>query len=161
VPPNMRVQWTPSSPSDPHSPVTRWPFGSTIGAVVLQAALAWLSVACIGMGDMDPFRMTFRSICGDIQLREQEDNFYLTDRKKGDEGIGVGRIEKIGWGHGSIVLKNVESARVGDPAGWFIVDCQTKSLVGPLSDAQAAASPEVQRVKILDVREAWSRLSKH
>ncbi len=58
----------------------------------------------MGLGVMDPFRTTFRTVCGDLQLNQFEgDVYYLVDKRNNDQSVLSGAVARIGWGHGLIV----------------------------------------------------------
>ena len=161
-PPNTRMQRTRSSPSARHSPLMRCPLGGRLlgVAIAIAGAVTVISQGCMGWGDMDPFRHSYRNVCGDIQLWWPEgDSFALTDRSNNDADLGVGNIRKMGVGNGAIVVwGEVGSKRVA--SGWFIVDCHAKSIVGPLSNAELQTNRSAQGIDALEIRKAWERLPK-
>jgi len=161
--PNPRLQRTRSAPL--RSPLSRKPFGDAKRhcrmvkrAVVGLVAVASLAIGCMGWGDMDPFRTSFRDVCGDVQLNRFEDELlYLTDKKANDSRILAGNVERIGLGRGK-VLASV-AARNG-PAGWMFVDCRTKSVEGPLSEEQLRTREEIKDINLVAVEIAWKQFEK-
>jgi hypothetical protein len=111
----------------------------------------------MGWGDVDLFRRTFRTVCGDIQLENLEEHFYLTDKANHDEGL-VGKVEKVGWGHGKIVVRSFRTADVNEVPTWSVVDCRSKAVVGPLSDQQFAQLGEVRDIQVVAAAQAWKGL---
>ena len=158
--PNTRMQRTRSSPSALRSPLMRCPLGGRKNLIVMIALVGALLLGtsgCMGWGDMDPGRNTYRTICSDIQLWNLEiDFFYITDQTNGDKSI-AGPVEKIGWG-GGYVLAWERSSSDRRPSGWVIVDCKTRSVAGPMSDEEFGSRSVGLNIQVLGAAEAWRRL---
>jgi len=119
--------------------------------------LVLLSGAAVGC-DLDPFRLADRTVIGDYYLNRFETGaFYLCHEHRDCSGYGIlgGTVKSIGWNDRYILVWQNPSA--GD-SGWMLIDSQTDTITGPLSDAQLAATDSVAAIRPLDAGEAWKML---
>jgi hypothetical protein len=108
--------------------------------------------------DLDPFRVSDRTVVGSYYLNLSEwGSYYLCHELRDCSGHGVleGTVKSIGWNARYILVwQNPDSGR----AGWVLVDAQTDTIVGPLTDEQLASSAAAKEIKAVDVVEAWNIL---
>jgi len=104
-----------------------------------------------------------RKVAGDYRLQQWEDGqtYYLHKRGHDDSSEGGsiigGTVLRIGWS-ARYVLAERHSIYRGDPDGWMIIDVQTGSTRGPLTEADLRGRPESQGITIYEAGEAWKRL---
>ena len=127
-----------------------------IDSVLILVLAAAAVLAC----DQDPFGVNDRWIGGDYELYRfpENDKFYLDDRSLDHPGGGVleGTIERIGWDDRTIVAWR-HPMFGGNPAGWMVVDIDTKAISGPLAGVTRDAE-QVNGIPVRDVLDAWNDL---
>jgi len=104
-----------------------------------------------------------RTVLGNFRLELWEDGqtYYLHQKGQADDSLGGsiigGTVLRLGWGRRFILAERHSISR-GDPDGWMIIDTQTRTITGPLAEAELRSRPEAQGIQILKVEEAWQKL---
>lgn len=115
------------------------------------------AVAILGC-DQDPFGLRDRTVLGNYELYHAEwDAYYLEHKKEDSGGYGVleGTVGRIGWNDRHIVVwQNPNSGT----SGWIVIDSETETLTGPLTDAQLSEIPYVQGIVPISPDAAWREL---
>lgn len=132
---------------------------------VAQNTLRVVALVSLFTSGCSPLRKT---LVGDYCLSFADETYEVTPcgasaklRGSTDAGPLEGAVSNVGWDTRFIVAWRYP-LRVGDRAGWMILDADAHTLEGPFSEeefqARRVRSHRLQQIRIYEARQAWQVL---
>jgi hypothetical protein len=108
-----------------------------------------------------PFGGPTRPLPGSYELERSEggDIYWINGPDGARTGGGVleGSVERLGWNDTYIIAYRHSTYR-GDADGWMVIDVNSRSIAGPLTETELKNRRDLEEIQTLAVAEAWKRL---